>query len=218
MKKKMSTSAGSAELQVMKTIHFNIHASAEEASSLCTKIASFNGLTTPKLIDARFNFFFFFSRLCSFGLLTSSLWQVCKHRFSFTPLYDEKAPTRLPLKEFVVGAAMKVWRCCRVPHVFLLLGLLLSVWLVTLSFITFWTWRLAFVRSFGEAQRLLLLSHVSSTRVVLTDCLLGFLLSATIIFILGEAASLRNFIRHLERNFLFYVRIQSPLFPLFSVS
>nr|AID60082.1 zinc finger protein 3A [Brassica napus] len=48
------------------------------------------------------------------------------------------------------------------------------------------------------------------------DCLLGFLLSATIIFILRKAASLRNFFRNLGRNFLFneLVRIQSPLFRL----
>ncbi|KAL0799141.1 hypothetical protein Bca101_054316 [Brassica carinata] len=127
--------------------------------------------------------------------------EVCKHRFSFSPLYDGKAPTRLPLKEFVVGIAMKVWRC-RVLHASLRLSLLLLVWLLALPFITFWTWRLAFVRSFGEAQRLFFLSHISTT-VVLTDCLLGFLLSATIIFILLEVASLGNFVRPLRRNFLF---------------
>ncbi|KAL0699035.1 hypothetical protein Bca4012_055157 [Brassica carinata] len=140
--------------------------------------------------------------------------EVCKHRFSFSPLYDEKAPRRLPLNEFVVGIAMKVWRC-RVLHASLRLSFLLLVWLLTLPFITFWTWRLAFVRSFGEAKRLLFLSHVSTT-VVLTDCLLGFLLSATIIFILLEAASLGNFVRQLRRNFLFdeLVPIQSPLFLL----
>lgn len=109
---------------------------------------------------------------------------------------------------------MKVWRC-RVLHASLRLSFLLLVWLLTLPFITFWTWRLAFVRSFGEAKRLLFLSHVSTT-VVLTDCLLGFLLSATIIFILLEAASLGNFVRQLRRNFLFdeLVPIQSPLFLL----
>lgn len=142
-----------------------------------------------------------------------SLVQVCKHRFSFSPLYDEKAPTRLPLKEFVVGIAMKVWRC-RVSHASLRLSLVLLACLLTVSFITFWTWRLAFVQSFGEARRLFL-SHMS-TVLVLTDCLLGFLVSATIIFILLKAASLRNFFRHLGRNFLFneLVRIQSPLFRL----
>ena len=142
-----------------------------------------------------------------------SLVQVCKHRFSFTPLYDDKAPTRLPLKEFVVGIAMKVFRC-RVSHASLRLSLVLLACLLTVSFIMFWTWRLSFVKSFGEARRLFL-SHMS-TVLVLTDCLLGFLLPATIIFILHKAASLRNFFRHLGRNFLFneLVRIQSPLFRL----
>ncbi|KAF8110374.1 hypothetical protein N665_0085s0099 [Sinapis alba] len=100
---------------------------------------------------------------------------------------------------------MKVWRC-RVLHASLRLSLVLLVWFLTVPFITFWTWRLAFVRSFGEAQRLLFLSHVSTT-LVLTDCLLGFLLSATIIFILRKAASLRNCLNEL-------VRMQSPLFRL----
>ncbi|CDY51956.1 BnaA08g11620D [Brassica napus] len=120
---------------------------------------------------------------------------------------------RRSLVQFVVGIAMKFLRL-RVSHASLRLSLVLLACLLTVSFITFWTWRLAFVKSFGEARRLFL-SHMS-TVLVLTDCLLGFLLSATIIFILRKAASLRNFFRNLGRNFLFneLVRIQSPLFRL----
>ncbi|KAG2291735.1 hypothetical protein Bca52824_038404 [Brassica carinata] len=129
--------------------------------------------------------------------------EVCKHRFSFSPLYAEHAPTRLPFNEFVVGIGMKVCSC-RALHVFLRLCLVLSVWFLTIPFITFWTWRLAFVQSFGEAQRLFL-SHMS-TVVVLADCLLGFLLSTTIIFILSGAATLRDYFRHLRMYFQFYVR------------
>uniref|UniRef100_M4F0K7 E3 ubiquitin-protein ligase MARCHF6-like C-terminal domain-containing protein n=1 Tax=Brassica campestris TaxID=3711 RepID=M4F0K7_BRACM len=181
-KKMMRTFAESAELQGMQTIHFNIHVSAGEASSLCTKIASFNGLATPKLIDARFHFFF--SRFI----------------IDVVAVPQKKKPCA-------------VWRC-RVSHASLRLSLVLLACLLTVSFIMFWTWRLSFVKSFGEARRLFL-SHMS-TVLVLTDCLLGFLLSAIIIFILHKAASLRNFFRHLGRNFLFneLVRIQSPLFRL----
>ncbi|CAI9769131.1 unnamed protein product [Fraxinus pennsylvanica] len=119
--------------------------------------------------------------------------EVCKHPFSFSPVYAENAPARLPFEEFVVGIAMKA---CHVMQFFLRLSFVLSVWLLIIPFITFWIWRLAFVRSFGEAQRLFL-SHLS-TIVILTDCLHGFLLSASIVFIFLGATSLRDYFRHLR--------------------
>ncbi|KAF1875002.1 hypothetical protein Lal_00007618 [Lupinus albus] len=119
--------------------------------------------------------------------------EVCKHPFSFSPVYADNAPARLPFQEFVVGMAMKA---CHVLQFFLRLGFVLSVWLLIIPFITFWIWRLAFVRSFGEAQRLFL-SHLS-TAVILTDCLHGFLLSASIVFIFLGATSLRDYFRHLR--------------------
>lgn len=119
--------------------------------------------------------------------------QVCKHAFSFSPVYAENAPARLPFQEFIVGMAMKA---CHVLQFFLRLSFVLSVWLLIIPFITFWIWRLAFVRSFGEAQRLFL-SHISTT-VILTDCLHGFLLSASIVFIFLGATSLRDYFRHLR--------------------
>ncbi|XP_019423520.1 PREDICTED: probable E3 ubiquitin ligase SUD1 [Lupinus angustifolius] len=119
--------------------------------------------------------------------------EVCKHPFSFSPVYADNAPARLPFQEFVVGMAMKA---CHVLQFFLRLSFVLSVWLLIIPFITFWIWRLAFVRSFGEAQRLFL-SHLS-TAVILTDCLHGFLLSASIVFIFLGATSLRDYFRHLR--------------------
>ncbi|XP_041014110.1 probable E3 ubiquitin ligase SUD1 isoform X1 [Juglans microcarpa x Juglans regia] len=119
--------------------------------------------------------------------------EVCKHAFSFSPVYAENAPARLPFQEFVVGMAMKA---CHVLQFFLRLGFVLSVWLLIIPFITFWIWRLAFVRSFGEAQ-ILFLSHLSIT-LILTDCLHGFLLSASIVFIFLCATSLRDYFRHLR--------------------
>ncbi|PSS19207.1 E3 ubiquitin ligase [Actinidia chinensis var. chinensis] len=119
--------------------------------------------------------------------------EVCKHTFSFSPVYAANAPARLPFQEFVVGMAMKA---CHVLQFFLRLSFVLTVWLIVIPFITFWIWRLAFVRSFGEAQRLFL-SHISTT-VILTDCLHGFLLSASIVFIFLGATSLRDYFRHLR--------------------
>ncbi|GFS40033.1 RING/U-box superfamily protein [Actinidia rufa] len=119
--------------------------------------------------------------------------EVCKHAFSFSPVYAENAPARLPFQEFVVGMAMKA---CHVLQFFLRLSFVLFVWLLIIPFITFWIWRLAFVRSFGEAQRLFW-SHASGT-FFLTDCLHGFLLSASIVFIFLGATSLRDYFRHLR--------------------
>lgn len=119
--------------------------------------------------------------------------EVCKHVFSFSPLYAENAPARLPFREFVIGMAMKA---CHVLQFFLRLAFVLSVWLLIIPFITFWIWRLTFVRSFGEAQRLFL-SHLSAP-LILTDCLHGFLLSASIVFIFLGATSLRDYFRHLR--------------------
>ncbi|KAL5713997.1 RING-type E3 ubiquitin transferase [Ranunculus cassubicifolius] len=119
--------------------------------------------------------------------------EVCKHPFSFSPVYAENAPARLPFQEFVVGMAMKA---CHVLQFILRLAFVLSVWLLVIPFITFWIWRLSFVRSFGEPHRLFL-SHVSTT-MILTDCLHGFLLSASIVFIFLGATSLRDYFRHLR--------------------
>ncbi|MQM13005.1 hypothetical protein Taro_045926 [Colocasia esculenta] len=119
--------------------------------------------------------------------------EVCKHPFSFSPVYAENAPARLPFREFLIGIAMKA---CRVLQFFLRLAFVLSVWLLIIPFITFWIWRLAFVRSLAEAQ-MLFLSHISAP-LILTDCLHGFLLSASIVFIFLGATSLRDYFRHLR--------------------
>lgn len=121
--------------------------------------------------------------------------QVCKHVFSFSPLYAENAPARLPFREFLIGMAMKA---CHVLQFFLRLAFVLSVWLLIIPFITFWIWRLTFVRSFGEAQRLFL-SHLSAP-LILTDCLHGFLLSASIVFIFLGATSIRDYFRNLRER------------------
>ncbi|CAN1307457.1 Probable E3 ubiquitin ligase SUD1 [Linum perenne] len=119
--------------------------------------------------------------------------EVCKHPFSFSPVYAENAPARLPFQEFIVGVAMKA---CHVLQFIFRLSFVISVWLIIIPFITFWIWRLSFVRSFGEARRLFL-SHITTT-AVLTDCLHGFLLSASIVFIFLGATSLRDYFRHLR--------------------
>ncbi|CAM8935336.1 unnamed protein product [Rhodiola kirilowii] len=119
--------------------------------------------------------------------------EVCKHAFSFSPVYADNAPARLPVQEFVVGIGMKA---CHALQFFVRLGLVLTAWILVIPFITFWVWRMAFVRSFGEAQRLFL-SHITAT-YIFTDCLYGLLLSASIVFMFLGATSLRDYFRHLR--------------------
>lgn len=122
-----------------------------------------------------------------------SFVQVCKYAFSFSPVYADNAPSRLPFQEFILGIAMKAYN---VLQFFLRLAFVLSVWLLIIPFITFWIWRLTFVRGLHEAQSLFL-SHFTATMIP-TDCLHGFLLSASIVFIFLGATSLRDYFRNLR--------------------
>ncbi|XP_077253064.1 putative E3 ubiquitin ligase SUD1 isoform X2 [Tasmannia lanceolata] len=86
--------------------------------------------------------------------------------------------------------AMKAYHVLRF---FLRLAFVLSVWLFIIPFVTFWIWRLTFVRSLGEVQRLFL-SHISATSIYL-DCMHGFILSASMVFIFLGASSARDYLR-----------------------
>ena len=119
--------------------------------------------------------------------------QVCKHPFSFSPVYAENAPIRLSFREFVLGLAIKGGRGM---HFFLRLTFVMSIWLILIPFTTFWIWRLTFIRSISEAQRLFI-QRLTPT-LFFTDCLHGFLLSAGIVFIFLGATSLREYFRHLR--------------------
>ncbi len=118
--------------------------------------------------------------------------QVCKHPFSFSPVYADDAPAQLPFQELVLGMALKAGRGTRY---FVRLAFVLAVWLLFIPFTTFWIWRFTFVRSFVEAQRLFVSRCVPS--LLLTDCLHGFLLSAGIVLIFLAVTSLREYFRHL---------------------
>ncbi|CAK9208987.1 unnamed protein product [Sphagnum troendelagicum] len=118
--------------------------------------------------------------------------EVCKHPFSFSPVYADDAPAQLPFQELVLGMALKAGRGTRY---FVRLAFVLAVWLLFIPFTTFWIWRFTFVRSFVEAQRLFVSRCVPS--LLLTDCLHGFLLSAGIVLIFLAVTSLREYFRHL---------------------
>lgn len=125
----------------------------------------------------------------------SSALQVCKYAFSFSPVYAENAPARLPFREFIIGMAMKA---CHILQFIMRLGFVVAVWIIIIPFITFWIWRLAFVKSFIEAQRLFL-SHLSFA-IIFADCLYGFALSASIVFIFLGITSLRDHFRNMREQ------------------
>ncbi|KAL0090878.1 RING-variant domain-containing protein [Phycomyces blakesleeanus] len=67
--------------------------------------------------------------------------ELCEYRFTFTPIYKEDMPRRLPLKVlfrqffYRLGSLIKT----------LLRGLIVTtVWLIVLPLFTLWTWRLCF--------------------------------------------------------------------------
>jgi E3 ubiquitin-protein ligase DOA10 len=42
--------------------------------------------------------------------------QVCKHKFSFTPVYASNAPSKLPWHEVLLGACKRALRGIKVAH------------------------------------------------------------------------------------------------------
>ncbi|OVA11245.1 zinc finger protein [Macleaya cordata] len=120
--------------------------------------------------------------------------EVCRHAFSFSPVYAENAPTRLRFAEFVVGFVTKA---CHVLQFFVRLAFVLFFWLLIVPFVSMWAWRLSFVRSLGEAERLFLSHHISAT-AILTDSFRGFLLHVSTGFIALGATSLWVYFRHLR--------------------
>lgn len=104
--------------------------------------------------------------------------QVCKHEFSYAPVYAQNAPARLSPKEFVLGLAAKVFRLLGILQHF---GYLLFVWLLAIPLVTHWLWEFSFFKGFTEA-RSLFMSHLTFT-AIFADCMHGFLLSLGMAYI-----------------------------------
>ncbi|XP_071688967.1 uncharacterized protein [Rutidosis leptorrhynchoides] len=115
--------------------------------------------------------------------------EICKHPFSFSPLYAENTPAKLPYNELVIGMSMKLY------HVLLFVlrvTLTLWAWLVIVPLLTFYFWRLSFATSINQ-----LLTSYYFCNAFLTNCVHGFLLSASIICISFGAVSLSDYFRPL---------------------
>ncbi|KAJ0746261.1 hypothetical protein HanOQP8_Chr05g0175531 [Helianthus annuus] len=119
---------------------------------------------------------------------------VCRHPFSFSPVYAENALARLPFQ---------------VLHFLLCLSFVLCILPMVIPFVTFWVWRLSYVRSYNEAQGLLL-SHIAIAEIV-TNLFKGILFSAFIMYDFLWSTFLRYSFRHVAgvgqmiRRFVGYV-------------
>ncbi|MFS7920102.1 putative Zinc finger, RING-CH-type, Zinc finger, RING/FYVE/PHD-type [Helianthus anomalus] len=107
--------------------------------------------------------------------------EICKLPYSFTRVYAENTPARLPFQ---------------VLQYLLRLSCLLLIWLMVIPSTTSWVWRFSYVRSYGEAQRLFL-NRIAITDIV-TDCFHGILLSACIMYVFLRSTFLRDSFRHLR--------------------
>ncbi|MCL7042556.1 hypothetical protein MKW94_029858 [Papaver nudicaule] len=104
--------------------------------------------------------------------------EVCKHKFSVHRVYAENTPTRLPLREFVGGIAMKA---CHVLHFCLRFCFSVFHQLFMVPLLGFWTWRLSFVRGFSEAHELVH-GHMSPSTVMM-DWLYGLVVGNAVYMI-----------------------------------
>ncbi|RZC53204.1 hypothetical protein C5167_012055 [Papaver somniferum] len=135
--------------------------------------------------------------------------EICRYPFSFSPVYAENA-SRLSIAKFALGIVIK--GCHNVQYL-MRLPFVLSAWLLIVP-VTVWLWRLAFVRSFGEAGEVLILSrHISATAILIEYCFDGYLLPASILFIFLGAVCFRDYFRCMVR-LAFLVLVELGVFPL----
>ncbi|RZC66900.1 hypothetical protein C5167_010580 [Papaver somniferum] len=100
--------------------------------------------------------------------------EVCKHKFSVYRVYAENTPTRLPLREFVGGIAVKA---CHVLHICVMFLVSVFYLLFMVPLLITWICRLYLVRSLSEVYELLVHSYLSPSTLMM-DWLhgIGFLL------------------------------------------
>lgn len=122
--------------------------------------------------------------------------QVCKHPFTFSPVYAPDAPSRLPLWELLKGLVSKVTRGSRIVA---RLNLVLTVWLVIVPYATSWLWRLAFAKTWSMQEDLL---PQLAPLQLLSDCLFGSFLSAGIVFTFLGATAIKEYVRQLQEPVL----------------
>lgn len=118
---------------------------------------------------------------------------MCKHPYTFSPIYARDTPIRLSCQEFLLGVLSKITHSAKFCTRLLLV---IYVWFLFVPFITYWMWRCIFVQNFAEAQKLFISRFTPI--LFLIDCLYGLLLSISIVFTFLGATSVREYFRHMQ--------------------
>lgn len=122
--------------------------------------------------------------------------EVCKHKFSFTPVYAKDAPTKLPLHELIIGLLRRAATAVRMAH---RVWVVCTVWLVLVPLVTNIAWKAAFSQSLSEVY-----GHMKpqlSIVAIMMDCAQGSFLSVAIVFLNMGFNTLRDCFKSALQSF-----------------
>ncbi|MCL7026683.1 hypothetical protein MKW94_008584 [Papaver nudicaule] len=106
--------------------------------------------------------------------------EVCKHRYSVCRVYAKNAPTRLPLREFVGGIAVKA---CHVLPFYLWYCILVINRLLLVPLCAFWLWRSISLESVSEAKDVARSFMSPSSFIINWMYGIGFVIVGTIVIL-----------------------------------
>ncbi|CAL5223373.1 g5878 [Coccomyxa viridis] len=102
--------------------------------------------------------------------------ELCNHPFSFTKVYAQNAPSKLPFREFAWGLTVRASHSVRFG---LRVLVVTFTWLFVAPTLTCWLWRLAFVRSFQQGVSAI--AQRFEPVLILADCIQGIVISCCLI-------------------------------------
>ncbi|PRP85395.1 hypothetical protein PROFUN_06941 [Planoprotostelium fungivorum] len=117
--------------------------------------------------------------------------ELCKTRYTFTPVYAEDTPSRLPFSELVAGG---LFRMAQWAGMFVRLIMVLFVWIIIIPTLTAWTVRL-YLGSFTTFRDLYDLVTAISLRTTVVDTFFGLLLCAIMILLSLALGSLLEYVQ-----------------------
>ncbi|KAJ3698215.1 hypothetical protein LUZ61_001920 [Rhynchospora tenuis] len=122
--------------------------------------------------------------------------EICKHTFSFNPVYAESTPPTLSFSEVFLLASSKATHFLLFLHRFCLV---LFTWICMLPCITFRIWQFTLARSLSEATKLFS-AHLFTPEKILIDSLLGILLILGIMVVTLVGSYLLEYLIRLIRG------------------
>eukprot|EP01114_Cavostelium_apophysatum_P014850 TRINITY_DN3947_c0_g1_i1.p1 TRINITY_DN3947_c0_g1~~TRINITY_DN3947_c0_g1_i1.p1 ORF type:complete len:971 (+),score=131.83 TRINITY_DN3947_c0_g1_i1:87-2999(+) len=117
--------------------------------------------------------------------------ELCKTKYTFTPLYAPDTPTQLPLSDVIIAG---IRRSSRSVEVISRLMSVIFVWAVLVPLGTAWIWKF-FFGSVGTGTEIAEMTSHFSLRSIASDCFFGFGLSAGIIMLILGISSLLEYLQ-----------------------